>query len=433
MPASDVVSIAAINYDAAAQSLAVRATSTQDDAVVLTAYTKNNGVLAELGPLAWDAANGDHRATFPGVTVAPDCVAVSSLGGGYDESALAGSCAAGPGGEPVESPLTQWLLAAGGVSASGNQVIYNGAAGQWNANSINSANFATLGFTQPFEVKFTLDTNPAGTTWIVGLGVSESQLNWRDVDYGLRSSNGQLRIYENGDYRAAGPTLAAGDVLSMYVNAGVIEYRMNGATIYTSTYSGAPNFYVDSSFKSGAMRFSVSVVSLPDTPPVDPPAGEIPVATWFGANGIADSGNNLVYSGAPQNWVATINSAPLSLLGATSAYSLSWTVGSNPSGTTWVVGLGVTESSSSWRDIDFGLRSSNGVLNVYENGDWITGGGPLTAGDELTIAVQGTLLEYRLNGVPIHARSITGSEDLYIDSSFKNGAITLENFVIRDF
>ncbi len=431
MPQSDIVEILAATWNNAAQTLLVEASSDLGDSVSLSAFTKSNGVLTLLGPLAWQSLAGRHVASFAGVSVEPACVAVSSIGGGYDEIAVAGSCSAGGGGDPEEIPLTAWLPGAGGVSAVSNRVSYNGAGGQWNANSITSANFSTLGISQPFEVQFTIDTEPAGTTWIVGLGVTEGSLNWRDVDFGLRSSDGSLRIYENGVYVNFGPDLAVGDVLSLYVNAGVIEYRLNGLTVHTSSYSGMPAFYVDSSFRSGAVSISVSVFAVTGDPP-DPDT--IPISTWFGATaGVTDTDNDLQYAGTPQNWISTINSAPLSLLGATNDYSASWTIGSNPAGTTWVAGFGVSETDSGWRDVEYGLRSSNGLLTVYVNGSYAAGGGPLSAGDELSIAVSGTLLEFRVNGVPIHSRTISGSEDFYIDSSFKSGAIVLENFVLRDF
>jgi mono/diheme cytochrome c family protein len=430
MPQSDVVDVVDADYDATTQVIDVRATSTQGGAALLTAYTKNNGVLDELGSLVWLPAEGVHAAAFSGVTVAPDCVAVESSGGGYDEVPVAGNCSAGPGGTPVIVPLATWLGAQGGVSASGNQVSYNGAAGQWNANSIYSESFSNLDITQPFEVRFTLSSNPAVATWVIGLGVTETGSSWRDVDFGLRNSNGVLHIYESGDYVETGSALAAGDVVSIYANAGVIEYRHNGATVHVSSYGGAPNFYVDTSFKSGAASFSVDVETLTG----DPDPGDLEVTTWFGAtNGVTDSGNSISFSASPQPWQATINSAPLSLFGATGEYSLTWTVGSNPASSTWVAGLGIVESSAGWRDVDFAFRGLNGVLGVLENGTWVAGGGMLSVGDQLSIAVSGTQLEFRLNDVPVYSRTISGTEDFYVDTSFKSGAITLDDFVIRDF
>jgi hypothetical protein len=35
--------------------------------------------------------------------------------------------------------------------------------------------------------------------------------------------------------------------------------------------------------------------------------------------------------------------------------------------------------------------------------------------------------------VPVYSRTISGTEDFYVDTSFKSGAITLDDFVIRDF
>jgi hypothetical protein len=95
-----------------------------------------------------------------------------------------------------------------------------------------------------------------------------------------------------------------------------------------------------------------------------------------------------------------------------------------------MVGLGVTETGANWRDIDYGFRSSSGALEIRESGTWIASSGTLAVDDVLTIAVMGSMLEYRLNGIPLYSRSIAGDEDFYIDSSFKSGGITLENVVI---
>ena len=125
-----------------------------------------------------------------------------------------------------------------------------------------------------------------------------------------------------------------------------------------------------------------------------------------------------------------MNSVPFSTLGVFDDYLVRWTVSSNPAATVWVVGLGVTETSRDWRDVDYGFRSSDGSLQVRESGTWRSSGGNLSVGDSLSIAVSGSQLSYRLNGKVLYSRPITGSEDFYIDSSFKSGAITLSDFVI---
>jgi hypothetical protein len=94
------------------------------------------------------------------------------------------------------------------------------------------------------------------------------------------------------------------------------------------------------------------------------------------------------------------------------------------------VGLGVAETSTNWRDVDFGLRSSAGKLTVYEKGVWRTAAGSLVKGDVLEIYVGNQQLEYRLNGSTIYSRPLQGTENLYVDSSFKSGFIKLDNFML---
>ena len=329
---------------------------------------------------------------------------------------------------PSETPLVNWGSATGGVTVTGNQISYDGSPGGWNANTVNSAALSSLGFGETFEVRWTIDSDPSASTWVVGLGISESGANWRDVDFGLRNSNGILKIYENGVWRTTGPALLIGDVIAISVNTGVIEYRLNGFVVYTSSYAGTPSFYVDSSFKSGPIALSVTVVA--ETSPV----GDIPVTTWFGATGgVTVSGDSLSYSGTPSGWNRnTVNSAPISSLTSSSDYIVSWEVGSDPAGTTWVVGLGIADEGANWRDIDYGLRSSGGLLTVYENGAWQASNSSLTGGDVLSIMISGSALEYQLNGVTFHVSAIVGGEDFYIDTSFKESAIDLNGFAIRE-
>ncbi len=167
-----------------------------------------------------------------------------------------------------------------------------------------------------YEIKFTIDFDPAGSTWIAGLGVSEESLKWRDFDYGLRSSNGVLTVYENAKWRATGPELVQGDVISIFVDAGSLEYRLNGNAMHTSSYSGTPDFYIDSSFRSGQAILSVTAVRGGVAEP-DP----LPMLEW-----------------------------------------------ANQAGGVSVVGDGLEYSGTNWRDVDFGFRSSNGLLRIYENG-----------------------------------------------------------------
>ena len=163
--------------------------------------------------------------------------------------------------------------------------------------------------------------------------MSEESLKWRDFDYGLRSSNGVLTVYENAKWRATGPELVQGDVISIFVDAGSLEYRLNGNAMHTSSYSGTPDFYIDSSFRSGQAILSVTAVRGGVAEP-DP----LPMLEW-----------------------------------------------ANQAGGVSVVGDGLEYSGTNWRDVDFGFRSSNGLLRIYENGGLRNYLPALKIGDVLTI------------------------------------------------
>jgi hypothetical protein len=85
--------------------------------------------------------------------------------------------------------------------------------------------------------------------------------------------------------------LSQGDELSIHVNAGLIEYRHNGSLVYESTYAGSPDFYVDTSFKSGTIAFRAALAGIvepvvqPPPPPPPPPPTTEPRSSKSGGGG----------------------------------------------------------------------------------------------------------------------------------------------------
>ncbi|MEZ9527281.1 hypothetical protein AB4243_24385, partial [Enterovibrio norvegicus] len=82
---------------------------------------------------------------------------------------------------------------------------------------------------------------------------------YTDIDYAFYIVNTTLYIYENGSHRVnfGAGSVAIGDVLTLEVDNGTVRYLRNGEQIREVSYSGdTPDFYVDSSFYSGAMRLS---------------------------------------------------------------------------------------------------------------------------------------------------------------------------------
>ncbi len=123
------------------------------------------------------------------------------------------------------------------------------------ATAINSWPISNYLLTDDYEVSFQLDHEPGGDS-VIGLGVQEYTRNWRDVDYAFRVGP-SVGIYEKGVWRDGWFPVSRGDVLSIKVDTGKLYYRLNGTTIAESSYDGAPDFYVDTSFGTGAYIVTV--------------------------------------------------------------------------------------------------------------------------------------------------------------------------------
>ncbi|WP_035008443.1 hypothetical protein, partial [Enterovibrio norvegicus] len=103
-----------------------------------------------------------------------------------------------------------------------------------------------------------------GSNNMMGLGSVESSASYADIDYAFYLVGSTLYIYENGAYRTnfGAGSVSVGDTMTIQVNAGTVTYLRNDTALREVTYSGdTPDFYVDSSFHSGAIRLSELAVT----------------------------------------------------------------------------------------------------------------------------------------------------------------------------
>ncbi len=328
----------------------------------------------------------------------------------------------------LEVPLVSWLPSTGGASVVGNVVSFASPPTGWSS-SATSAAFVSLGYDDDYTVRFRVLADVSTSQFAAGIGVEETGAGWRDIDYGFRIDNGQVSVRENGEWRTSGGALQPGDILDVRIIAGTIEYRLNGQTLFQSSFNGMPAFYVDSSFANGNVSLAVSLLGVPLT--IEPPT-ELAITNWTGASGgMTATDADISYTGAPTGWTNnTVNSGPLASLGASDEFEIAWTVASEPAASTWILGLGLAETGPDWRDVDYGFRCANGTLSVYESGVWRANAGVLSVGDRLSVAAVGGQVQYRLNGVSVYSTSAAVGADVYIDSSFKSGAADLASFTL---
>ena len=153
----------------------------------------------------------------------------------------------------------------------------------------------------------------------------------------------------------------------------------------------------------------------------------ITVNTWINQiGGITAVGSTLHFSAsAPSSWNSTLTSLDFSELGISDVYSLSFTL---DQGDMSNVLFGLNKAgeeageSTSWSNIDYAIYlRSDGSLRIYENGSNKLRS-TYAAGDAITIEINGTSLEYKLNGVSLRTTTIPNGQDFAIDTAFPGGA-----------
>ena len=96
---------------------------------------------------------------------------------------------------------------------------------------------------------------------MVGLSSGDSNQNYTDIDFALYLAVGTLQVYEQGTGRGSFGTYTTGDKLQVAVEAGVVKYKRNGTTFYTSTATPIYPLLVDTAFHSQGATINAATLS----------------------------------------------------------------------------------------------------------------------------------------------------------------------------
>ncbi|MEK6334072.1 MAG: LamG-like jellyroll fold domain-containing protein [Acidobacteriota bacterium] len=175
-----------------------------------------------------------------------------TLNGGatYSTDVPSGGGGSGGGG----SQNVNWTNAVG-VVVNGNSLTKTAATGWGNAGAVSTQTIAS----GDGYVEFT--ATDTGTNRFCGLSNGDTNQHYTDVDFGLHPSGGVIYIYEGGVSRGTFGSFAAGDVMRVAVEGGVIKYRKNGTLLYTSTVAPTYPLLVDSSLYANGDTLSNVVIS----------------------------------------------------------------------------------------------------------------------------------------------------------------------------
>ncbi|MEM9521807.1 MAG: discoidin domain-containing protein [Actinomycetota bacterium] len=130
--------------------------------------------------------------------------------------------------------------------------------------------------------------------------------------------------------------------------------------------------------------------------------------------------DTITWNGNGGGWQGWVHSEPLSTFGLIPGtdFSLSFVADHAPnSGETVMLGLGETETSGSFTDIDYAIYHRYGVVMIYESGANRGSFGTYTQGDTFSIEVTGTTVTYRHNDAVLRTTTASADVDWYVDTA----------------
>ena len=345
--------------------------------------------------------------------------ALYTVGATLNAATLTGgwSTASPPPPPPPGTPVV-WKTAVG-VTVSTNSLTKTASTAWGNAGAVSTQTLASGdGYVE-------VTASETTTYRMVGLSNGDSGQNYSDIDFAVYESlSGVLQVFEKGTGRGNFGTYTAGDKLQVAVESGVVKYKKNGATFYTSTQAPTYPLLVDSAlYTMGATLNSATLTGGWSTasPPPPPPPGT-PVV-WKTAVGVTVSANSLTKT-ASTAWGNA---------GAVSTQTLASGDGfvevtASETNTYRMVGLSNGDSGQNYTDIDFAVYESlGGVLQVFEKGTGRGNFGTYAAGDKLQVAVESGVVKYKKNGVTFYTSTQAPTYPLLVDSALYTMGATLNS------
>jgi hypothetical protein len=311
------------------------------------------------------------------------------------------------GGELREA--VQWTRLTG-VQVVGD-TLTRPVAGGWTAGAISSRRIPTGNGGAEYRV-----ANMSSSV-MFGLSHGDADGSYADIDYAIYTypATGRLMVYEKGSYRGQVGAYAAGDVLRVSVEAGVVSYWRNGGLLYTSLASATYPLVVDVSLYSGVIQEARLFGNLASPIVIEDPAA------WTNLVGVTDGGGGTLQRPAGTGW----NAGAISTQSLAGDGFVEFTVADAINGL--MFGLGNGDVDGGYGDIEYAIYTypATARLLIYENGAYRTSVGPYVPGDKLRVAVEGGVVRYRRNGALLYSSTVPPTYPLSIDTSLYSPGATV--------
>lgn len=140
---------------------------------------------------------------------------------------------------PGNTSAPLWVRTSGVTTGIGEILPANNG-NAWNKGGSFGTIPASTNFRLSFQPKYMAGHSSNGRA-MIGVDVSDPDINYTSIDYAIYLDNGTLYVYENNSFKGSFGSYTVSDTLGIQRNGSTIEYYKNGNRFYTSStqYSGS--------------------------------------------------------------------------------------------------------------------------------------------------------------------------------------------------
>jgi hypothetical protein len=316
------------------------------------------------------------------------------------------------GGEPVV-----WTNLVGTAVGAGNDLVKTSPQMVWNAGASSTRAINGDGYAE-----FTVPASNAEQT-MFGLSSGDTDQYFGEIAFAFYTYAGNLLVFEKGSYVGGYVPYTAGDKLQITVESNVVRYWQNGTVLYTSEQRPAYPLRVDTSLLDPGVTVKGAVLS---GTLVDVWASGGQAVVWTNLVGTAvGTGNDLVKTSAQVVWSAGASSTR----GIQGDGYVEFTVPTDHAEQV-MFGLSHGDTNQYFGEINYAFYTYAGNVLIFENGSYVAGYVPYSAGDTLRISVESDVVKYWQNGTLLFTSGQTPVYPLRVDTSLLDPGVRVKGTVL---
>ncbi len=154
---------------------------------------------------------------------------------------------------PSFAEITNWPLLGAGITSNSNSLSFTDGGSPY-PRQANSDLFSSLGYSGQYEVTWQLSDTSSSYASGIGLGITDTDASFGDIEYGFWFDSGNWGLIESGSFQSVWGSIVDGvTVFGFEVDGTELRYIVDSNVVRTVTLSAEHDFYVDANFNLGVL------------------------------------------------------------------------------------------------------------------------------------------------------------------------------------